>query len=556
VLTLIIFVALAACAALAALYRRARRKGERQLTRAFVQPAGRPIVRRGGIVISYHPEAREAGEAVLRAGGNAFDAFVAAVAAENVLAEGASSLAGPLGVLVYRAEDGLTEYLDADLNDPLESRPRRVWKGRSPGEVILVPGAPAGLEALSTKYGRLPFGEALRPAVELAADGFTVNNMMALCIKERAELLKESGYGRATFFRDGKPLVAGETIRQPEVADFLRTLGREGSAYVYNGDWGDEFLSTVEAHGGTLTARDLREYGAKWCEPWTTTYRGHTLRSSSGRSYGGLWVLLALRTLEHSNLPQTPRYWEDASCLETLIRVMRQTWSEPDIFNPRVMGDPEAVGPLLTAEYARSIWERVRDKAPHNFMGFAGSHSYHLTVRDDAGNIASGTTTIESLPWADGIFVQGVPLSAAGRIPWNTRPGERRLSPFSIHFAFQEGRPRFAVGSFNNSMVETSFQLLVKLIHYGMSAQDAASTPRVGTFPERATAWRLPIRLDQNWLDPRVDGEVVKELKRRGIKVKATGIIDTGLGVAMRVGPGDEVEGALVPVPYLRNPFG
>lgn len=472
------------------------------------------------------------------------------------MAEGVSSLAGPLGVLVYRAEDGRVEYLDADFNDPLDPRGRGSAKGAPSGKRILVPGAPAGLEALAAKYGKLPFAELLEPAAALAEGGFPVNNLMALSIASRARLLKKSQCGRETFFRDGRPLTAGETLRQPDVARFLRRLGREGSAYVYRGEWGDHFLSAVEAHGGRLRAEDLAAYRAEWRAPLTTTYRGHTMHASSGRSYGGLWVLLALKTLEHAPPPQTPRYWQDAGALEQLIRISRQVWSEPDIFDPRVLDDAEAVRSLLTAEHTGSIWQRVRDKAPHNFMGVRGAHSYHLVVRDDAGNIASGTTTIESEPWADGIFVEGVPLPSAGKIPWHTKPGQRRLSPFSIHLALREGSPRFAVGSFSNSMVEASFQFLLKLMDYGEDVREAASSPRFGTFPERSTRWRIPLQLDRNWLDPRVDGWVVERLRARGVKVKAEGVVDTGLGALMHVGPGGEVEGAVAPVPYFKNPFG
>jgi gamma-glutamyltranspeptidase/glutathione hydrolase len=554
-LTIIIFAVAGAGAAFAAFFFFFRKKSRTQLAAAYSRPAERPIVRKGGCVLAYHPEAREIGEAILRSGGNAFDAFVAAAAAEYVLAEGVTSLGGPLGVLIYRAEDNQVEYLDADFNDPLDGHGRAESNGSKPGKTVLVPGAPAGLEALATKYGRLPLAELLQPAIALAEDGFPVNQLMAGLIRASSKVLKKSKYGRNTFLPKGEALNPGEIIRQPELADFLHKFGKEGSAYVYNGEWGDRFLSEVEAHGGRLTAKDLAAYRVNWCAPWTTTYRGHTIHSSSGHTYGGLWVLLALKTLEHTTLPSSPGYWEDAAALEQMIRISRQVWSEADIFDYRVLDDAESVRSMLTKEYAHSIWERVVNKAPVNFMGVAGSHSYHIITSDDAGNIASGTTTIESDPWANGIFVEGIPLTSAGRIPWQTKPGERRLSPFSIHLAFQDGRPQFSVGSFSGSVVEASFQFLVKLIDYRLPVRDAVSTPRFGTFPHRFWA-KMLLRLDRNWLDPRVEESIVKELKKRGIKVKQTGLVDTGLGVVLRVGTEGEVEGAPAPVPYMGNLFG
>ena len=526
------------------------------MARAFPQPAERPIVRQGGSVVAYHREAREIGEAVLRAGGNAFDAFVATAAAENVMAEGMSSLAGPLAVMVYRAENDQVVYLDADFNDPVDPAGYGTPADTQPGKAALVPGAPAGLEALATKYGRLSFSELLQPAIALAEDGYPVNRMLAVAISMYGDVLKKTEYGRNTFLPQGEALKIGAVVKQPEVAEFLRRLGEEGSAYVYRGDWGDRFLSIVETNGGSLTAADLLGYDVKWCDPWTTSYRGHSIYSSSCRSYGGLWVLLALKTLEHAALPATPRYWEDGDTLEQMIRISHQVWSEPDIFDYRVLDDPESVQSLLTAEHASAIWGRVRDRVPLNFMGLGGSHSYHIIVTDDDGNIASGTTTIYANPWADGLFVEGIPLTCAGRVPWNTKPGERRLSGFSIHLAFQNGQPRFAVGSISNSLAEASFQFLVKLIDYQMSVHDTVSTPRFGSFDARGDPTKPRINFDKNWLDPRINRKIVKTLKKRGIRVRQEGTIDTGLGAVMRLESGGKVEGITAPVPYLSNPFG
>ena len=551
----LIIILVGAGLAVSALYYVARRKYHGHLARTFPQPAGPPVTRKGGSVIAYHPEVREIGEAVLRAGGNAFDAFVAAVAAENVMAEGASSLAGSLGVLLYRAEGGEVAYLDADFNDTLDPEARAKPDDPKDGKAVLVPGAPAGLEALAAKYGRLPLAESLAPAVRLAEEGFRVNRLMELSIPLCAKILKKSEYGRRTFFPGGDAPKVGDIIRQPEVAEFLRRLGKEGSAYVYRGEWGDRFLSVVEAHGGRLTAADLAAYSARWCAPWTTTYRGHTIHSSSGNSYGGPWVMLALKTLENAALPREPRYWEEADLLEQMIRVSHQVWSEPALFDYRALGDPGAIQSLLTAGHAASVWERVINKAKPDFTGRAGSHSYHIIVTDDEGNVASGTTTINSGPWGDGLFVEGIPLPAAGRIPWHTEPGLRRLGPFSIHFVLRDGRPLIAAGAISNSLVEAEFQFLVKLIDYEMSVEDAVSSPRFGTFPAFEKSKALFAESDRNWLDPRVERGIVKELKSRGLKLEQKGFVDTGLGAVARLGPDGQVEGITAPLNYYDRPF-
>jgi gamma-glutamyltranspeptidase/glutathione hydrolase len=505
--------------------------------------------------VAYHPIAREVGEKILQEGGNAFDAFVAVTAAENVLAEGASSLAGPLAVMIYSAKDGEVTYLDADFNDPLDPKGR--WTAEDPkrGKTALVPGAPAGLEALAVKYGTMPFSKLLEPAITLAEEGFPVNILMESLITLRESTLKQSEYGRLTYFRDGKPLSAGDTIRLWEMAAFLRTLAAEGPDHVYRGEWGKQFIKVVRAGGGLLTTDDLNSYTVNWHPPWTTSYRGYTLHSSSGPSYGGIWVLLALKTLEHADFLPEKQYWVDADALEKMLRIARQVWSETFLLDHHVLSDPAIVQSKLSPEHTWSIWQRVQNRTPAHPMGIAGPHSYHIIVTDGDGNLASGTTTIESRPWGEGMFVEGVPLPISGMFPWHTEPGKRRLSPFPIHFAFRSDRPRFAVGTISVSYVEAAFQLLANLIDYSPSPRDAVSVPRFGTFPITEKSKTPSLQLDRNWLDPRVDKRVVRQLKKHGIRVVQKGQVDTGLGTVLAMGEQQTSEGITLPLPYFSRPF-
>jgi gamma-glutamyltranspeptidase len=209
----------------------------------------------------------------------------------------------------------------------------------------------------------------------------------------------------------------------------------------------------------------------------------------------------------------------------------------------------------LTSDRTKAIWDRAKNRLPAQPLGTGGPHSYHIIVTDKAGNIAAGTTTIESPPWGDGVFVEGVPLPVSGMIPWSTKPGERRLSPFSILFAFRDNQPRFAVGTISNSLVEAAFQLLVNLIDYNLPPAEAVSTPRFGTFPSSEGSESVSLQLDRNWLDPRIGKAMVKKLKDRGIKVTQTGIVDTGLGAVLSIGAQQKNEGVTVPLPYLDKPF-
>jgi gamma-glutamyltranspeptidase/glutathione hydrolase len=364
-------------------------------------------------------------------------------------------------------------------------------------------------------------------------------------------VLERSDYGRRTFFAsNGKPLRPGQTVRSPELAHFLTELGRHGSSYVYAGDWGRLFLEAVRARGGVLTAGDLDAYRVHIETPWTTTYRGYRLITCSGHAYGGLWTLLALKTLEHTALPAEPHYSSDADLLELLVQIARDVWSEGWLLDYRALEDRGLVESRLEAAYTRGMWERVAERTRRIPTAAAGSHSYHIIVVDGHGNAVSGTTTIEDDPWGEGIFVEGVPLSTAGVLPMSTAPGTRRLSPVSMHLGFREDVLRFSVGAISHSVPEAAFQLLVNLIDYGLPVDRAASLPRFGSFP-------LKRRLDfgKNWLDPQVEKVIVKALKKRGLRFERRGLIDTGLATVMAADDDGVLHGLATPLPYIAEPF-
>lgn len=521
------------------------------IQRSFVQDPRTPTVRRESIVVAFHPEVIDIGHSILDSGGNAFDAFVAATAAQNVIGEGASSLAGPLNALLYDREQRRVTYLDADYNDPLD--PEWHWEPDMPkdGRSALAPGAPAGLAALVESRCTRSLPELLEPAIRLAEDGFPVSRLMNNFIAWRADALSRTDYGRRTYFSaDGEPLAPGEILRLPEVAGFLRSFAEKGPAHVYSGDWGQQFLAVVQADNGVLTEADLAAYEVRWDVPRTAKYRGYTLYSSSGHAYGGVWTLLALGTLSHTVLPFERHYSDNADLLQLVVEIARQVWTESWILDYQALDDRSLVESRLSSAYCRQIWDRVQRRLPSKSIARAASHSYHIITRDKHGNAVSGTTTIQADPWGEGIFVEGLPVTTAGSIPWSTAPGTRRLGPFSMHLVFRDGALRFALGGISNSAAEAAFQFLVNRIDYAAPVEQVVSLPRFGTFPERGT-----INLRKNWLDPRIDSRIVWTLRKRGLRFERRGTIDTGLGAVMAAELDGTLSGVATPVPYIGDPL-
>jgi len=218
---------------------------------------------------------------------------------------------------------------------------------------------------------------------------------------------------------------------------------------------------------------------------------------------------LALKTLEHFALPSSSHYSTNADALGLLVRLARRVWSEAWIIDPRALDDRRLVESRLSSSFTRAMWEDISADLDSLRVSTAKAHSYHIIVADKEGNVANGTTTIEADPWGEGLFVDGIPLTTAGNIPFSTAPGQRRISPFSIHFAFRNEQLTFALGGISNSVVEAAFQFLVNLIDYRLPPESVVDAPRFGTFPGTKK-----VNVTKNWLDPRIPDDVVRSLKK------------------------------------------
>jgi gamma-glutamyltranspeptidase / glutathione hydrolase len=518
------------------------------------------------IVVTYHPQATQAGEDILAAGGNAFDAFVAATLAEYVVAEGGTSIAGPLGALIFDAKGQEVAYLEADFNEVKDPKGQwSTWDGLltwlgfdRTGKAVLVPGALAGLEEMSRRYGKLHFEQVVQPALKLARDGFPLSEFYAAVLQWSAKVLRRTDYGRRTFFRDGQPLRAGDTLTQPELAEFLGKIAKQGAAHMYRGEWARKEVRLVQSKGGRMTEEDLASYHPSWHKPWQIRYRGYDLHTPSGRDWGGLWVDLALLALENTRLADMGHYSNSADALEVVVRTARQVWQElPWLEDPRVLEDRAAVESRLTTRYTKEIWDRVHQKLPVRTTARSGSHSYHIIVADEHGNVVTGTHTIQSLPWGDGVFVEGIPLTQMGYVPAKSGPGERRVDALTMHLGFRDGQFRLATGAITATLLETDLQFLLNLIDYGLPPAMAASLPRFGTFPHDL---RGKFDLNSNWLDPDIPEEVVRQLESRQLSFVRKGPqvctgLDTGLGAVMAVQPDGSLAGATAPWPGLTVPW-
>jgi len=512
------------------------------------------------MVSSSHPLVNEAMVDVLEKGGNAVDAMITAVLLQPVVEPHMSTLAGGVGGLIYLADAHELVYLDAELN--LTGAPGGA--GITSGGRIGVPGTVRGLGEAAERYGTLSWEEYVAPAIRVAEEGFLMYPYLYYYIMEGRERLAAHRVSRARFLPDGVPPAVGEVFRQPELAETLRTLAREGPEWFYTGEWARQFVEKVNETGGRITASELEEYQVRWVEPVEFRYHGHRIVAAPPASTAGVFIGMILNILENFDLPALGHYTESAEA----IRVIRHAYDVAQGHSSRYIGDPRSVenpvGPLLSKEYAgwvagilnesRSRVDPVdRREAVADFGAHASSSpggnavvdtdTNHLVIVDPQGNWVSMTHTVYGSTFATGLTVGGVGVNSGNGFP-GAREGEGRrvITPFPATMILDDGgRPWAALGSPGMSSRAVAMTL-INLLGYGMDLHSAVHAPRFqGYGPGEAVR-----------AESRFNEEVLKSLSAWGISYALVGGFDQSMG-SMHAVMRDAETGRLIGVADARR---
>jgi gamma-glutamyltranspeptidase/glutathione hydrolase len=277
------------------------------------------VTGRDFMVATAHPLATEAGHAVLAAGGSAADAAVAVQMVLNVVEPQSSGLGGGGFVLYWEAATGSLATLDGRETAPraatpdywldAEGAPLGFWDAVVGGRSVGVPGTLLLMETLHARYGRLPWGELFQPAVALAEDGFPVSQRLAAAIAGAQDLDRFTEARNHFFRQDGSPLVEGDVLRSPDLAQTLHLAALEGSEPFYHGSIARDIVAAVrtETNPGMLTLEDLSGYEVKDRPAVCLTYRAYEVCGMGPPSSGALTVGQMLGMLEAFDLPAVGR---------------------------------------------------------------------------------------------------------------------------------------------------------------------------------------------------------------------------------------------------------
>jgi gamma-glutamyltranspeptidase/glutathione hydrolase len=354
-----------------------------------------------GIVAASQPLAARAGVQILERGGTAVDAAIAANAVMGVVEPEMNGIGGDLFAIVYEAKSGALYGLNAGGWTPAALTPERV---RSDGHSempfhgihsVTVPGCVAGWEAMHKRFGALPLQHVLAPAIFYAERGFPVSDIIAERWAAWTDKLSADADAAATFLVDGRSPRAGDLFVNAALGRCLRIVAKDGARGFYDGPIAKGILQSVAAHGGVMTADDLREYAAEWVTPISRRYRGWEVFELPPNTQG-IAALMMLGIMEQFPLGEYGLY--SARALHVMIEAKKLAYAD----TLRYVGDQRfgaaPVSEMLSDEYGKARAGLIRDQEaassvePSVFAGLTtarGGDTIYLSAIDRLGNIVS-----------------------------------------------------------------------------------------------------------------------------------------------------------------------
>ena len=466
-----------------------------------------------GMVATVHPLATKAGVDVLRQGGNALDAAVAAALTLGVVDNHNSGLGGGCFILARLANGRLVAIDGRETAPAAASRDMFVRDGRAQPDLsqtgplaVGVPGALAAYALAIERFGARSLAQLLLPAADIAQHGFPIDHNYASKVREEASALKRFEGSRSVLLKaDGSAYREGETLRQPDLAASYRAIAKDGPAWFYRGPFAETVGRWMAQHDGILTAADFSQYQAKMRPPVISRYRGHTVVGFPPPSSGGIHVAQILNMLEHFDLKEIDR--EDPPArVHIMVEAMKLAFAD----RAHWLGDSDfALVPrgLVQRSYAARLVQRIdiahptpvpRHGLPPDWRNDVyGRHTTHIAATDDQGNWVAVTATVNTsfgskiIVPRTGVVLNnqmddfsaqpGVPnvFGLVGAESNAIAPGKRPLSSMSPTIVLKDDRPILTLGAAGGPKIITQVVLaMVNHLDLGMELDEALAASR------------------------------------------------------------------------------
>jgi len=460
-----------------------------------IQAPGRSVaMSTHAMVATSHTTATLAALDVLRAGGNALDAAVAAGAVLCVTEPQSTGIGGDCFLLYYDAASRSLHGLNGSGRSPAAAH-ADVFRERGLEAIpeydilaVTVPGAVHAWHTALERFGTRALGDLLQPAIRYAEEGFAVTPVVGTVWSNHAGLLRRDAAAARVFLPDGAPPAIGDRWRFADLARSLRLIAGQGPAALYGGELGAAIAAHMAAHGGLMTLEDLAAHRSDWVEPVSTTYRDLEVFELPPNGQG-IAALMTLNVLEAAGVDACARLGADH--VQLVSDAFRLAIAERDTW----VGDPDGsrlpVRQLLDKDFAAANASRIRLgqalPAPLASALPGGGNTVYLSVVDAHGNCCSYINSLYH-PYGSGIVAgdTGILLQnrGAGFVLDEGHvnclaPRKRPMHTIIPAMAFRDGRPALCFGVMGGQYQAMGHAyVLSNMVDFGLDVQEAIDAPR------------------------------------------------------------------------------
>jgi gamma-glutamyltranspeptidase/glutathione hydrolase len=508
------------------------------------RPMGKPfatrseIVAQHGIAATSQPLATQVALDILKAGGNAIDAAIAANAMQGLTEPASCGIGGDLFAIVWDAKTKKLHGLNASGRSPrsltLEHFKKLKLKqipthGPLP---ISVPGCVDGWIKLHEKFGRLPLKQILQPAIDYGEQGFPLTEIIARGMAGSVKAYKKYPGWSEVYTPGGRVPFKGMVFKNPALARTYRMIAGGGRETFYKGAVAKQITRFVKEHGGFLTASDLAEHHSEWVTPVSTTYRGHTVWELPPNGQG-IAALQMLNLLEAYDLKKMG--FGSAGHVHAFVEAKKLVFEDRAMFYSDPTFNQLPTEQLISKKYADTRRELIDPKrAAKNYPAgtLSQGDTIYLTTADAEGNMVS---LIQSNYYGFGSGLTppqlGFALQNRGALftlekgHFNIyEPGKRPFHTIIPAFVTKDGQPWLSFGVMGGDMQpQGHVQILMNLIDFGMNLQEAGDAPRIRHFGSSSPRGDKMKNSGEVLLERGFPSKTISALKKMGHNLRVQG---------------------------------
>ena len=453
-----------------------------------------PVLAEHGMVCTSHPLASQIGLDILKQGGNAVDAAIAANAALGLMEPTGCGVGGDLFAIVWDAKTQKLYGLNGSGRSP-KSMTLDTLKAMGLEKIpaygplpVSVPGAVDGWTSLHDKFGCMPLKKILAPAIGYAEEGFPVTELIGYYLGS-IDRFSRMGYPniKETYYdpNGGQRPKNGDRYRNPALADTYRAIAKKGREGFYEGEVAQTITTFIKEQGGFLSLEDLSAHHSQWVEPVSVNYRGYDVWElpPNGQGIAALQLLNILENKDFSDVR-----WGSEEHLHLFIEAKKRVFEDRAKYYADMDMAKVPVEALLSKEYAAENYAELKPYASNYDAGeISAGETIYLTVADKDGNMIS---LIQSnyrgmgsgmVPPGLGFMLQdrGELFSLEEGYNNTYEPGKRPFHTIIPAFITKDGAPLMSFGVMGGDFQPQGHaQIVMNMVDYGMNVQEAGDAPR------------------------------------------------------------------------------